>query len=183
MVEAAQTVIASLGLRGATVRAIAAEAGVSTGYVMHYFPDKQAVADAVLALTNSRASARVVAAVGRLRGLEALAAAVEAVLPLDGERRLSWQVWTAFWSAGSGGGLSGARKGLVAMFEGPLAEAVEDGELPAGLDLTYEAERLVTLAAGLGLMAGVGPATRTRRLAVRMLHDHLATLDRSAVPA
>ena len=51
-----------------------------------------------------------------------------------------------------------------------------DGELPEGLDLEYEAERLTTLAAGLGLLAGVESATRVRRLASRMLHDHLNAL-------
>nr|MBA2280569.1 TetR family transcriptional regulator [Acidimicrobiia bacterium] len=111
IVDAAARVVAELGLRGATVRAIAAEAGVSTGYVMHYFPDKAALTDAVLDRTNRRAGARVEAAVRAQDS--ALASAIEALLPLDAERRLEWRVWAAFWTAtpagGGGPALVGAR--------------------------------------------------------------------------
>jgi AcrR family transcriptional regulator len=172
----ARRTIAERGLRGATVRAIASAAGVSTGYVMHYFPDKAQLAAAVLAANNAGAAARLQAAIGRRRGLAAVTAAVEALLPLDVERRLEWHVWAAFWAdpeGEAGRGLTGARHGLGAMLAAPLAEAVEDGELPAGLDLRYEAERLMTLAAGLGLTAGAGSVGRLPR---RMLRDHLTSL-------
>lgn len=181
IVEAARRTIAELGLRGATVRAIAAEAGVSTGYVMHYFEDKARLAAAVLASNNLLAGTRVQAAADRGRGLAALTAAVEELLPLDADRRLEWQVWVAFWTDPHGDGpnlrgLGGARRALGAILAKPLAEAVADGELPDGLDLAYETERLVTLAAGLGLTAGTGSPEDIRRLAQRMLDDHLASL-------
>lgn len=181
LVEAARRTIADLGLRGATVRAIAAEASVSTGYVMHYFPDKQLLATAVLDANNLRAGGRVLAASRRGPGLDALTGAVEALLPLDTESRLEWQVWVAFWTDLQGGGrggheLGGARRALGAILAEPLADAVADGELPQGLDLQYEVERLVTLAAGLGMTSGGRPPAEVRRLARRMLRDHLQSL-------
>ena len=181
IVDAAARAIAGRGLGGATVRAIAQEAGVSTGFVMHYFPDKQALADAVLDATNQSAGDRVLAASRRGRGIAALQAAVEALLPVDAARRQEWQVWGAFWSgaqpeSAEHAGLGGARFALNLLLQQPLAQAVEDGELPAGLDLRYEAERLMVLAAGLGLSAGLGTPTRTRSLALRMLDDHVAAL-------
>jgi AcrR family transcriptional regulator len=185
LVEVARRAVAELGVRGATVRGIAARAEVSTGYVMHYFADKRQLAEAVLAANNRAAGARVTRASAQGRGLAALEAAVEALLPLDAARRLEWQVWVAFWAvpvgddAGSGG-LADGRTALAAILTRPLADAVEDGELPASLDLAYETERLMTLAAGLGLTAGGGSPTAVRRLAHRMLADHIESLRRSA---
>jgi len=181
IIDAAQRTIADLGVKGATVRAIAAEAGVSTGYVMHYFEDKDVLARAVLEHTNAQAAKRVLAAGRAKRGLEALTAAIEALLPLTTERRTVWQVWVAFWNQarsedGPAAALTLARGGLAAILAQSFEEAVEDGELPEGLDLQYEAERLTTLAAGLGLLAGVESPARVRRLASRMLADHLAGL-------
>lgn len=185
IVEAARRSIAELGLRGATVRVIAAEAGVSTGYVMHYFGDKDELAAAVLAANNARAGARVQRASRNGRGLAALAAAVEALLPLDAERRLEWQVWVAFWSGSngdaSGAGLPQARGALATILAVPFTEAIDDGELPADLDVAYECDRLTTLAAGLGLVAGSDRSPAVRRFARRMLDDHLTAL--AAVPA
>jgi len=181
IVETARRCIAVSGLGGATVRAIAAEAGVSTGYVMHYFPDKRQLEAAVLVANNAIAGARVARASRRGRGLAALTTAVEAVLPLDADRRLEWQVWIAFWTAADadeqrGDGLVGARRALKRILAVPFAEAIADGELPEALDVDYECERLMTLAAGLGLTAGASSAAELRRLARRMLDDHLASL-------
>jgi AcrR family transcriptional regulator len=181
IVETARGCIAVSGLGGATVRAIAADAGVSTGYVMHYFPDKQQLEAAVLVANNTIAGARVARASRRGRGLTALTAAVEAVLPLDAGRRLEWQVWIAFWTAADADeqrsdGLVGARRALKRILAVPFAEAIADGELPESLDIDYECERLMTLAAGLGLTAGAGSAAELRRLARRMLDDHISSL-------
>jgi AcrR family transcriptional regulator len=185
IVEAARRSIAELGLRGATVRVIAAEAGVSTGYVMHHFSDKDRLAAKVLAANNRQAGERVSRASRSTRGLGALSAAVEALLPLDGSRRLEWQVWVAFWNTGVGDagaeGLRAARRALAGILAVPFAEAIADGELPDRLDVDYECERLMTLAAGLGLVAGTDAAAGVRRLARRMLDDHLAAL--TGVPA
>lgn len=186
IVDAAARTIADGGLTTATVRAIAKAAGVSTGYVMHYFPDKQALADAVLDATNRSAGERLVAASRRGRGLAALRSAVEALLPIDADRRREWQVWGAFWSGAQPGtpaeaGLGGARAALSGLLQQALAQAVDDGDLPAGLDLAYEADRLLVLAAGLGLSAGLGTPARTRKLALRMLDDHVTALRAAAL--
>jgi len=184
IVEAAQRTIADLGVKGATVRAIAAEAGVSTGYVMHYFEDKDQLAAAVLEHNNVVAANRVLTARGRRRGLDGLTAAVEALLPLTPERRIVWQVWVALWTharteSDPAAALTMARHALAGILRQSFEEAVADGELPDGLDLEYEAERLTTLAAGLGLLAGVESTTRFRRVASRMLQDHLDALRHS----
>ena len=58
-----------------------------------------------------------------------------------------------------------------------LEQAVEDDELPATVDVSYEAGRMVTLIAGVGMLAGVESPTRIRRDAKRMLADQIAGLE------
>lgn len=184
VIEAAWRLMAADGVHGATMRAIAAEAGVTTGSVTHYFDDKQALLAAVLRHNNVRAGRRVVAAIGRQRGLVALEAAVEALLPIDEDRRREWQIWIAVWGPSIGGErlteeYRAGRRFVERRLADLLEQAVADGELPASLDSGYEAERLVTLIAGTGLIAGVESTARMRRAAKRMLAAHLASLERS----
>ena len=181
IVEAARRTIAAVGLRGATIRAIAAEAGVSAGRVTHYFESKQQLAAAALDRNNLAAGERVWARSRAARGAEAIAAAVEALLPLDEQRRLEWAVWVAFWTesatdADAAAALQRSRQALVTILARPFADAVDDGELAPGLDFEYEAERLVVLASGVGLLVHGRDHDEVRDLGRRMLADHLAQL-------
>jgi AcrR family transcriptional regulator len=181
IVEAAWRVVAEQGIAAATIRTIAAEAGVSTGFITHYFADKQELMVEVLRHNNARAWRRVAAATRRQDGLAAVEAAVQALLPLDAERRREWQVWVNSWGHTAAGedlaeGLGGGWRALQEMLAGLLRATSEAGELPEGLDLDYEAGRLVTLVAGIGLLAGVEAPGRVRPEAQRMLADHLAAL-------
>lgn len=179
VVEAAWRVVAAEGVRGATMRAIAAEAGVTTGFVTHYFDDKQALLAEVLRANNLRARDRVAAAIGEQRGLVALEGAVDALLPIDEDRRLAWQVWIAAWRPGEqlAEGLIGGRRYVERLLRTLLTQAIADDELPATLDVAGEAERLVTLIAGTGLLAGVESPARMRRAAKRMLAAQVASLE------
>lgn len=188
VVEAAWRVVAAEGTQGATMRGIAAEAGVTTGFVTHYFTDKQELLAAVLEHNNRLAGQRVVAAIGERRGLVALEDAAEALLPIDAERRRAWQVWVASWRSNTGGArltaeLRDGRRATEETLRRLLAEAVEDGELPGTLDVAAEAERLVTLIAGTGLIVGVESPQRVRRAAKRMLAGQVASLERQGSEA
>jgi AcrR family transcriptional regulator len=186
VIEAAWRVVAAEGVQGATMRGIAAEAGVTTGFVTHYFEDKQELLAAVLRFNNRRAGDRVLTAIGTRRGLVALEGAVDALLPIDTDRRRVWQVWVASWRSTAGqerltDELRGGRRFVERLFKELLAQAVEDGELPDTLDVAYEAEHLVTLIAGTGLIAGVESPARVRRAAKRMLAEQVARLERTRV--
>jgi AcrR family transcriptional regulator len=183
VVEAAWRVVAAEGAHGATMRRIAAEAGVTTGFVTHYFKDKQELLAAVLRFNNVRAGERVLAAIGAGRGLVALESAVDALLPIDGDRRREWQVWIASWHPSGGyelptDELRQGRRYVQRMLTGLLEQAVEDGELPVELDVAHQAERLLTLVAGIGLTIGVESQARVRRVAKRMLAEEIASLER-----
>ena len=183
VIEAAWRVVATEGVQGATMRGIAAEAGVTTGFVTHYFEDKQELLAEVVRYNNLRARDRVMAAIGDHRGLVALEGAVDALLPIDADRGREWQVWIASWRPGAVGELStdelrGGRRFVARLLSELLGQAVADGDLPATLDVAYEAERLLTMIAGLGLTLGVETQARMRRGAKRMLAEQLASLER-----
>ena len=170
--------IAEHGVAGATVRRIAREAGVSTGFISHYFRDKKEVLAAALTLSNEQSQKRLFACVEGLRGLAALRAVIEAVLPLDEERRLEWLIWVTFWgSAGSDPTLTKewrrGRDGWHTTLVRLLQEAKADGEIRPELDAEHEADRLVVLIVGLGLHERSG---RFRRRALMFVDEHLQTL-------
>jgi AcrR family transcriptional regulator len=181
IVAVASTVVAAEGLHGATVRAIASRAGVSTGFITHYFEDKHELIVEVLRRTNATAARRVLRAASKGTGLERLRAAVEAVLPFDSARRQEWQIWVAVWGQASPGdelaaGYRAGWSGLRDIFAGLMEQARLEGELRAQTDVQYEAERLVTMLAGIGLLAGVEAPGRVRAAATRMLSEQLAFL-------
>lgn len=181
VVTAARQTIAELGLHGATVRAIAKAGGVSTGSVMHYFADKDEIARAVLDETNRIAGARVQAAGKDKRGLDQLRAVVEVMLPTTKERLLDWRIWVAYWSEaqdtpGGSHGLNAAGLALGSIVVDALTTAIEDSELPTSIDIGFEAGRIITITAGLGLMSGYGSAPQIKRIAQRTLDAHLADL-------
>jgi AcrR family transcriptional regulator len=182
IVDAAALAVAQHGVRGASMRVIAARAGVSTGFITHYFADKDEVVGAVLDATNRGAARRVLRAI-RTDGtaLERLAAAADTLLPLDRERRREWGVWVAVWTEASNNtalsaGYRAGWNGLRDILGGLLAEAQEEKATAADIDPEYRADRLVTLLAGIGLLAGVERPAAVRELARRMLADELAHL-------
>ena len=54
ILDAAESVIAQVGLEAATTNAIAERAGASVGSLYHFFPNKQAIVDALLARYMTR---------------------------------------------------------------------------------------------------------------------------------
>jgi len=185
IIETAWAVVADQGVDGATVRTIAGAAGVSTGFITHYFEDKHELIAAVLQHNNTRAQRRVLRAASAGPALARLRAAVDAVLPLDVARRREWQVWVACWGRTSPGeeladGLTTGWGGLRALLSALLEQAIDEGDLPHETDAAYEAERLVTTLAGIGLLAGVSTPGQVRAQARRMVDDQLRGLGAAA---
>ncbi|HEY1593243.1 MAG TPA: TetR/AcrR family transcriptional regulator [Solirubrobacteraceae bacterium] len=181
IVEAAGRVVATRGVHGATIRAIAAEAGVSTGYLTHYFEDKHALMVRLLDHTNAGSARRVQAASAQGDAITRLRATVDAMLPLDPTRRREWEVWVAMWGIASpadelGKGFRAGWAGLRQIFAELLRQAGAEGGLREGVDIEYEAARLVTMLAGIGLMAGVESRRRVREAAARMVDEQVSGL-------
>lgn len=96
VVEAARLLVVARGRGALTVRNVAEAVGFSTTVVSHYFTDMAELLHATYTKAARRSRRRVDAV------LEAdpvdLVGAIEAVLPLDEERREDWKVWFSFWS-------------------------------------------------------------------------------------
>ena len=80
IVEAFARVLAEHGYAGATIAAVADEAGVAPGLVHHYFADKSELLDELVAMLTERFAARV----RESKADDPLAAYVDAALRLDG---------------------------------------------------------------------------------------------------
>lgn len=97
LTEVLLRVVADHGLEGASIRAVAAAAGVSIGTVQHYFPTK----DDLLRHAYRRSAAAIQARIERrLESVESPRAALRGIalefLPLDAERRFAIRAATAF---------------------------------------------------------------------------------------
>ncbi|WP_433287861.1 TetR/AcrR family transcriptional regulator [Micromonospora sp. CA-244673] len=89
-------VLAARGFGGLTLRAVAAEMGVSTGLLTHYFPNKRALVRHAVDVAERHTDARDRhAAAGE--GRSALRAALLDVLPLTDEATVMSRVWVSYW--------------------------------------------------------------------------------------
>ena len=179
LVELTAREIARVGLERVTLRDVARLGGWTTGIVSHYFVDKQ---DLLLATFRSRADVA-----GRHArelvdaGASPLGAFVEAVLPVDDERLLNWQVWLAFWGAAVGHEvLAAAQRDRHGHFHADLVRALRveaaAGRLRAGLDLGHEALRLITVLDGIAVQVVFEPDRWPADAQRRIADAHLATL-------
>jgi AcrR family transcriptional regulator len=178
ILRATWNTISKFGIAGVTVRRIAEEAEVSTGFISHYFRDKKEVLAASLDLCNEQSRARLKRRAEGLRGLAALRAVIEGVLPLDKERRLEWLIWLSFWGPSAADPALGRAwkegreewRDTVTSF---LEQARADGDIRADLDVSSEADRIVVLVVGLGMHEG---SRRMRGCALNWIDAHLRSL-------
>lgn len=162
------------GLDAVTVRRVAAEAGWSTGGLVHYFAGKEELLLFAFRTVAERVSRRVTAAgVAGTEPAELLALTLMQALPLDRERRAETRVWFAFL------GLALTRTSLAraqreayrdwrALIAELLREAQDQRQVDAALDCEREAAGLVALVDGLAVQAmfepRAFPAARQREL-------------------
>lgn len=154
--EAVWRIAAERGLERATIREIAAEAGVSTRVVQYHFTSKHhllVVALRMLHQENGRRAHERIAALGDATGPRVLLrATLEELLPLDDRRRTSLRVMTAYYAR------SLTDPALAAVFlhdAAPLEDLIAALITAAGarlaIDPAREADLLVAGVTGLGL--------------------------------
>lgn len=94
--DAAVQLIADEGLEAATVRKVAARAGVSPGMVQHHYPTKQALLLAAMARVEASVQQRVQTVAEDQPAAAQLHALALEILPLDATRAAEARVWLAF---------------------------------------------------------------------------------------
>ncbi|MFC4909802.1 TetR/AcrR family transcriptional regulator [Actinomadura gamaensis] len=193
--EAIFRIVRRDGLEHASLRAVAAEAGLAIGSVRHYFDGQADLMIFAMRYFAERAGLRIREAAGRLKIPDPDAPAAEHVatlelllaetLPLDDRRREEAVVWLAFVTAARTNPdlrpyARELHDDLAGMLDKLLAAADRLGALRAGLDLAAERSRLHALLDGLTMHAVLQPDRITPSELATALRLHM--IDIAAVP-
>jgi AcrR family transcriptional regulator len=153
LAQAAGRIIARSGISAATLRDVAAEAGMTTGALTHYFADKRE-----LMLHTFRDSLAARKAVRATRDeafpVQAVMQALEGALPLDHDRRQHWMVSIAFCAEAAGDDdLSTTQQREYRENRDHIARLLRLGGVASGADSVALAERLLACAIGIAVQA------------------------------
>lgn len=167
------------GLEAVSLRHVAAEAGVTSGMVQHYFRTKDEMMAFALAVVRERSEARLTAAVTALGAdpspREVLRMIVAEVLPVDEPRRADGRVALAFlsYTAARPEAAAPLRADTAAMLAF-MADRIRAGGPRPGIDPDQAAVVLLALMEGLGVHLLGGHYSPETALAA--LDAHLDTI-------
>ncbi len=196
--EALFRVVAASGLEAASLRTVAAEAGLAVGSVRHYFQGQSELMIFAFRTVSSRIRGRVekrVAALeavladygaggagqGRVWPAASCADVLMELLPVDAERRVESSVWLSFVTAARtdtvlGGEADGGYRGTAMLVGRIITVLLAAADARMELDPVLEAERLLALIDGLCLHMLLQPGWSTEELSRAVLETHLASL-------
>ncbi len=179
--EAVWRVVRREGLEGASVRAVAGEAGLSMGSRRHYFPSQSERHAFAMRLVTDRIRARVEVLPATPDPRRWALGVLEQMVPMDADRRAESEVWLAFSARAMVDPQLGALRDegwdLLREVCHNLVRRLADAGRP-DLDLDVEAARLHALVDGL-LVHGVQRPTRVDPATLRqVLGRHLDDLVR-----
>lgn len=153
LAAAAARVIARSGIAGASMREVAAEAGWTTGTLVHYFQNKRDLLRFTLETSLEQRRARR-ADRGVLAPEAALRDTLVGALPLDEPARAHWLVTMAFCAeAGGDAELARLQRDAYRDFRDNVAELVVASGRADRASMTTEAERLIGAVDGVSLQA------------------------------
>lgn len=177
--EIAARLIVDSGLDAVTFRDIARAAGYSTSVVSHYFRNKRDLLLFVYRMITDRANEDVRNALADGADLQTC---LEALLPLNEERRANWRIWFAFWSMTSTDEeflAEQQRRGREArsMIERILRGAASsDGKQQEDRDFEMQSRRLLATVVGLATQSVHDPEDWPAERLRAVLHREIATL-------
>jgi AcrR family transcriptional regulator len=158
LAEASWRVARRLGVGGLTVRAVASEAGWTSGIVQHYFPRKDDLLLHAFELVQRRTVARIERIAEEEPPQRVLRATIVTLLPLDADVRAESEVWFSFLGLAAGDDKlrATAVRGhgeLLALVTSNVEHAMAAGAVPSGLVATEVASDLLAFADGLNMQA------------------------------
>jgi AcrR family transcriptional regulator len=178
--EAVWRVLAAEGFGGLTLRAVAAEMGVSTGLLTHYFPSKKALVRHALEVAQEYSANR-----PKLEpdgeGLAGLRAALLNVLPRTPQMVAASRVWVSFWDGAlADEELSAAERRRYERWRGMLRPHVEAairrGELDAATDVDDAVVEASAFAHGLVVQALFDPDRFPAERQIRLVERYIDRL-------
>lgn len=156
--EAAMRLIAKTGLEGVTMRAVAAEAGLSYGSLFHYFSSKDELLMYIVRHTAELQTRRVNEFTSQYSGLKALEHLLCDDAIITDSTRDDWMVWVTFlYKAALQDSFAEMHaeliNGWLARIRRLLEDAKEAGEIRRTLDVDFEARALWAFSAGIGQLS------------------------------
>ncbi len=153
--EAAMSLIARHGLEGVTMRAVAAEAGLSYGSLFHYFKSKDELLMHAIRHSTTLQTKRVNEYVSQYSGLKALEHLLCDDAIITDSSRDDWMVWLTFlYQAALQKSFADLHAQLIdgwrRRIEGLLKDAQEAGEIREDLDISFEAMGVWAYSSGIG---------------------------------
>ena len=172
--EAVMRLVSARGVEAASLRAVAAEAGVSNGAVQHYFTTTDEMLLFALEYGNSLLRARLpkmLAERRRATPRETFRWFCSLLLPLDDDSRTGARLWAALIARGCVDEptrklAADAYAGLTEFFVRGLTEAAQGHHTSAGMDVAQCARHLVSVIEGLRWPVLFGAYTERQALAV-----------------
>ena len=179
--KAAMSLIARDGLEGVTMRAVAAEAGLSYGSLFHYFESKDDLLMHAIRHLMLLQTQRVNDYAGRFKGLKALEHLLCDDAIINESSRDSWLVWLTFlYKAALQESFAEMHADLISgwleRIEGLLQQAQQAGEIDADLDTGFEAKAVWAFSAGIGQMGLLDSAALPEDLQKSMIVAYLGKL-------
>ncbi|MFC4145360.1 TetR/AcrR family transcriptional regulator [Micromonospora mangrovi] len=178
--DALLRIASSRGLQSASMREVAAEAGVSLRLVQYYFHTKEELLLAALGYLGEQLAARVeerIRALGPVTPRSVVHGTLTAVLPTDDESRRLTRAYTGYYTLVLSEPDLADRHGatypdkIERLLGGQLRQAQENGEVDPGLDPELIAAGLLALTNGLG--SSVLGGQRDGQAALEILTYHL----------
>jgi TetR/AcrR family transcriptional repressor of bet genes len=172
--EAVVRLVAAKGVEAASLRAVAAEAGVSMGAVQHYFTTTDEMLLFALDHGNNLLRARVPELLAERQPAtprETFRWFCGLLLPVDEESRTGARLWAALIARGcidepTRKLAATAYAGLTGFFVRELTEAVAGHRAAGGMDVARSARHLVSVIEGLRWPLLFGACTEPEALAV-----------------
>jgi AcrR family transcriptional regulator len=160
--EAAMSLIAQQGLEGVTMRAVAAEAGLSYGSLFHYFSSKDELLMHAVRHSTALQSKRINAFTSKYSGLKALEHLLCDDAIITESTRDDWMVWLTFlYKAALQTSFATAYAEMIDGWQGRIARLLEDakqaGEIRQDLDIEFEATAIWAHSAGVGQLGLLHP--------------------------
>lgn len=177
--EAALRVIRQTGMKGATVRNIARESGLSLGALRHYFSSQDELLDFSMSLVKERAIVRINELVSLDIPLfqKTLRILLE-LLPIDDNKLAEMEVWFAFTAhyRSRGTEFDAQHDGILDLVGRLLRGLQESGLLRPGIDCALETERLYAFIDGIALHAFLDPKRVDYEQTVNLVTYHMKSI-------
>jgi AcrR family transcriptional regulator len=155
---AAFRALARDGLAGLTIRAVAKEAGYTTGALVHYYPSKSQLFVAASEHAAYVVRPRMEQDEAEYRGIEGLRRVIYDALPTTAEARDLWSVWLVFWDAGKTDPVIGAlAQDRYTEWHGRLERLIrraqDEGHVDPGADAGMLAQIATVMVDGVAIQA------------------------------